>query len=372
MKKPGYILVLTLLIVSLAIALISVVVRESFSYAHQSHLVVDKERARLLVMSSFAIVESQLSHVVAKEKEKKEEGQPQRAAQQQQQQKATDKEKLEPLQEWLLKVMQIINRWQTIKLSGDNLEGEIRWYLASEQGKIPLSLFEDELFGAQPEAAQQKPEKPNGQVQPPPGQAASKEQQTQKKSPLSFFDQLIKKERAVTIQEGLRKFVGSYQRMPEDITELLRYPSFVAFKEKMFMTPDAKKPFFLMDLFTSLPSKGINPWLLSASLKTLLGISAKESKADKALVKRMKGRVRWENEWDTLFSQFYGKKFNALEKGFGDYLSSEFEAQSFSVVSYCTVASVTFKLYALFERTKPDKDESSESVLFKVTKLVWL
>lgn len=368
-KKPGYILMLTLLIMSIAVALISVVVQQSFSFQRQSRIAADKDRARMLVTSSLALVESQLSLVIPEEKESKDASRAPAAGERQTGQQNEDKkDKLEPMQEWLLKAMPLINRWQTVTLSGDNLDGKIAYYIAAEQGKIPLGLFEVELFQEGDQKSKEQEQKDSRQGAQGPAGAT----QTEKKSPLSFFDELIKKEHGISIQEGLKKFVGTHRRMPEDVTELLRLPSFIKMKERTYVTQDEKKPFFLMDLFSSKKSKGINPWLLSASIKTLLGIKAAKGTADKGLVKKMRGRLRWDKDWDTIVAQLYGKKFDALPKGLGDYLSPEFEANSFSVVSYCTVGSVTLKIYALFERIEPEEELSPKSVIFKATKLIWL
>ncbi len=365
MKKPGYILMLTLLITSIAVALLSVIVQQSFSYQRQARITTDKARARLLVSSALALVESQLSLIVEKDKGTKQssaegEGGPK-------------KEQLDPTQEWLLKVLAIINRWQKVQLSGDDLEGEIRLYVAAEQGKISLSLFEDELFGEESDEQKKEAEQnPQAGKQGATGNRMPKVE-AGKKSALTFFDQLVKKEHAVSIKEGLTKFVNTHRRMPEDITELISFPSFIPMKERLFMGEESKKPFYLMDLFSGKKSKGINPWLLSASLKTILGIaSSKGASGDRALVKKMRGRARWEQEWDKILAPLYGKKFDALEKGFGEYLASEFEGEAFSVVSYCTVGGVTLKIYALFERSEAGEDISPKSSVFKATKLYWI
>ena len=66
------------------------------------------------------------------------------------------------------------------------------------------------------------------------------------------------------------------------------------------------------------------------------------------------------------------EKVSRLEKGIAQLFSSEFEATAFSVVSYCTVGSITQKIYALIELSEPGPEVSSKSMIFRVSKLYWL
>lgn len=370
MKKPGYILMLTLLMTSIAVALISMVVQQSFAYQRQARLAANKARTRLLTISSLALVESQISLILEQESATK-------ASPQSKQESGDKKDELEPIQQWLLKLLGILNRWQTLTLTDDGLEGEIRYYIVSEQGKIPLSLFEDELFQEGQEKKEQEQPTQNGangnNERRGNGQRGSPDD-GKKTTPLTFFNEIIAREHAIKLRESLKSFVESARRMPEDITELLTIPTFKTVAEPFFVEREvSKKPFYLMDLFTAQKSKGINPWLLSASLKTVLGIASTQAVApDKAVVKKMKERMRWAQEWDKVLAPIYGKKLEALGKGFENYLADEFVAQSFSVVSYCTVDGITLGIYALFERTEPGPDSSPKSQIFKATKLYWL
>ena len=68
-NKQGYIIMLTLLIISMAIVLITAVVRESLSYQRQVRAAQDKSNARLLALSSLELAMSQLSFIPPQEKE---------------------------------------------------------------------------------------------------------------------------------------------------------------------------------------------------------------------------------------------------------------------------------------------------------------
>ncbi len=415
-KKPGYIIPLTLLIVSLAVVLITAIVRESFSYQRQVRLAQDRARARLLVLSSLELMLSQVSFVVPKEKaaEREKKGE--------QREKAPDKgakdapeakkdEVSEPLAQWMLKLLPLLNRWHTVELAsgGEPIEGTISYYIACEQGKISLDALLKDLKkqGKQTaekeeekSAAGQAPSQPGAQGQSaagkstsgqpstgqlptaPPGQLTSnqpgapkkeeeKPGQAQKRSLITVVDELFKKEKEISIKEALKKV----DTILEDPTDLLKISQFAKLRDGVFVSQEMpKRPLFLMDLFTvQEDATKLNPWLLSQSVKTLLDLKEnKEVKIDKNFVKNIKPKANWAQDWDKGLAKLHGKKFAALEKPIADLFSSEFEATAFSVVSYCKVGMVTQRIGALLELTEPSPEISPKSYIFKVTKLYWL
>jgi hypothetical protein len=176
------------------------------------------------------------------------------------------------------------------------------------------------------------------------------------------------------MKEAFKMFLSQQNRLPEDATELLRIPYFAKLKDRLF-TPLKKehRGLYIMDLFTVRPkgSETVNPWLLTASAKTLLGIR-ETGEFDEELVKKIKPNMNWEKEWDEVLAPRYGITFSAFDPSIQKVFASAFEAKAFSVVSYCTVGSVTQKLYAVLDVAEPEKDLSPKSVIFKVTKLYWL
>lgn len=350
MKKPGYILMLTILGIAVAVGLITVVVQQAILYQQQTRLALDKSQARQLVFSSLELALSQVSLVLPKEdNEKKEE----------------KKEELKPYQRWLLRVLSKINKWHTYELTED-LEGTITYYLASEQGKINLSSFESELQGiqqpkkdAQPSAKQQSA-----------GQAAKADEKKEEVSPLQAVDELIKKEKDIGIKDALKRFYSQFRRVPEDITELLKIERFKEFKDQLFMTPGDSKKIVLTDLFTVRHNEKMNPFLFTKSVKKLLGL--KDGIIDEEMVKKIQPKFDWAQEWDKLLVDTYGKKFSSLPEGISTLFATEFGVTGFSVVSYCTVGTITQKVFAVLELTEPGPDISPKSLVFKVGKLYWL
>ena len=212
MNKPGYIIMLTLLIISSAVALITVVVRESFRYQAQTRLARETSYVRLLVFSSLECVLSKLSLVLPKEEKTG---------------KANEsKEEESELPTWAAKVIPVLNKWQ--KIESPEIEGTISYYLASEGGKFNLTDFDAELGG-------EKIEKQEGEEKE---KAAAAETNKEHPSPFAAFQELLKKETNIRLKEALVQFKRQYERMPEDVTELLKIPLFTPPKDRLFVTKE--------------------------------------------------------------------------------------------------------------------------------------
>lgn len=186
----------------------------------------------------------------------------------------------------------------------------------------------------------------------------------------SLIDEHFKKEKEVGIKDAL-----SGVESLEDATDFLKIPRLAKLKDSVFVTQDmSKRPLFLMDLFTAADrTSKVNPWLLSQSVKTVLGLKeTKEFKIDKKLIKKLKPQMNWAQDWDPIFEKAYGKKFSALEKPLAALFATEFEATAFFVVSYCKVGTAVQRMGALIELTEPGTGLSPKSFIFRVTKLYWL
>ncbi len=362
--RKGYIILLTLLVISAITVLLTSVVQQSFSYQAGVRLADDKARARILALSSLELAMSQLSTVVPKEEKK--EGKKDEEEQ--------TKDMLEPVQKWLLKVLPSINHWQTIEITEPGLEGTIKMYLACEEGKFNLAAFEEE--GKKKDESEENKEEPQEDKKKQPEKPKLKEQKEEpEQGPLAALDDLFKKIHDVSMKEAFKLFLSEHKRLPEDATELLRVSYFSKLKDRLF-TPlkQEHRGLYIMDLFTVRPkgSETVNPWLLTASAKTLLGIRESVGALDEEFVKKIKPNMNWEKEWDEVLAPRYGKNFAAFDPAIQKVFASAFEAKAFSVVSYCTIGSVTQKIYAVLEVAEPDEELSPKSVIFKVTKLYWL
>lgn len=360
--RPGYIILLTLLVLAGIVALLTTVVQQSFTYQRQARISLEKARARMLALSSLEIALSQLSTVVIEEETKKDSGK----------EKNQENEVLEPVQKWLLKVLPSINHWQKIVVEEEGLEGTIQLYLACEEGKFNIAAYKSEGL---PESEVQKENRPET-TEEQNKQPKKNPEKSNERGALEALDELFKKVNDVSMYEAFKRFLSDFNRLPEDPTELLRISYFAKLKDRLF-TPlkQDQRGLYIMDLFTLRPqaTEKVNPWLLTASAKTLLGIQEKKgSMSDAELVKKIKPQMNWETDWDAVLAPRYGKNFAAFDPALQKVFASAFEATAFSVVSYCTVGSITQRMYAVLEVTEPDKELSPKSVIFKVRKLYWL
>ena len=195
------------------------------------------------------------------------------------------------MQKWAAKVIPVLNRWQ--KIESSEIEGTVSYYLASEEGKFNLTDFDEEAEKPAEGEEKEKAEKP--------AEAAEA-----KVSPFTAFQELLKKETNIRLKDALIQFKTQNQRMPEDVTELLKIPSFTPTKDRLFVAKEeGKKAVFLMDLLTVRPEKGkLSPWLLTKSAKRILGIT-KEENPSKDVVKKLKPTTQWATEWDQVLAPVY-------------------------------------------------------------------
>ena len=355
--KSGYVLLVTLMLIALGIGLISTIVQRALSYQRLMHVVVDREKARLLALGGIEIALSQVSFI----QEDKPEQENNKEAQ----------EKLTPYQRWLMQLMPVINTWQQVTFSKDKdkLDGTLSLYISSEQGKFDLAKLLEAPSDTS-DTGNNKSEKNKAQEQV-----------------RAFVNELISKQasgiKLLDTAQQLQKQLG---RSLEDATELVRDKTVqTAFQDKLFVQQDKqekkdeKAGVYLTDIFTTRSRSGkLNPWFISKSLSTLMEFGYKHM--DQELAKQLRPKMNWATDWDKIFKNIYGKPYQSLPQALRDILNTEFEATAFLVISSATVGTVTQKLAALLEKSdflsQPYTTQKAipgpGSSVFAVTKLYWL
>lgn len=346
-NRSGYILILTLMIISVCVTIVTYLTTKSMVYSSLVRIMNEREKARQLAHAGIQLAFSQLS-VTADEKEENKEtpappeqktpgapgGPPQSSP-------AQDSKTL------LTTLLPNLNTVQTfvLKQKIDGIDGTVAFAISSEEGKININaLFDFEKQKFLNEGA-------------PEGDA--------KKFMQEVFAKIKEKTGGNNLFEPLQKFLKQRQYKLNEVTELLTIPGFEVFKESIWFAPQEKsvaKQLALTDIFTlHSQEQGIDPWLLSPSVRQALSISGKEEKntAINEALKNFKVNTVWQKDWDASLGALYGIPFTNLGKIIPSFLSTKFEPKIFSVVSYGTVGKTTYTLFAIIERMKDMRDKKT-------------
>lgn len=363
-NKQGYILILTFFFIAISVVLITGVLKQASNFQKNAGLMRDKEKAKLLVLSGVQLAMDQLSLIEEQEASQDSGGKPGS--------QPNEKEVQAFLAKWFNGVFPVINKWNTVNLTDSlfGVDGNIKYFISCEQGKIDLNNFANILEKESKQTDQQaKSVDAEGKTE-----ILSSQNTTNIKSFTSVIDELVKKEFKVNLIATLKE---AKDIIPlEDPTQLLKYKSFESAKDSLFLpldsnTADKKMPLTLMDLFTTMPGSGkLNPWFLSYSMARILGLQRKPDAKLADIVKQFKPKMDWEKEWDKTLAEIYGKQFKSIPKEITNMFSAECEATAFSVIIYAKVGPITQRLYAILERDNPNKI-SRKNIVFKITKIFW-
>lgn len=360
-QQRGFILVLTLLILSLAIIVVNQFFISGTTTVFFDRAMIDREKAKTLAYGAIQLAQSQL--VIIKEKE---ESSPEKKSASEKKDTAKQEKK------FLERIVPNLNRWQTIELTEkkDGINAIIKLCISSEDGKLNINHlydFEKKKFISF---------------------ASSKDTKTlDKKTDVSevgvLFESIQKLTESKDLLGSFEKFLKDRQYKLNDVTELLKNSDFQqAFKNKIFYEPPVKnqaskqykKNIYLMDLFTIFSATGkLEPWLLSDSVAAVLGLEraqADDTEKRKQLLadmlKEFKPSISLEKDWNTLFKPMYSKEFKSLKKEIHSMFQTTFSPQTFSVIIHATVGAITQKLYVILHRTNQEDFQQ-----FNIQRLYW-
>lgn len=346
--RNGYILVLTLIIMSLLTIVVTQMYYIGSSFSSFATLAHKREQAKILALDGVYLACGQL-HMSAPKDDKTPKQVPTA-------QKTPGQPPEDPIKLLLQKILPVLNTWQTVvfKTPQDRMDGTLQLYITCEEGKIHLNdlltLITDSNLSKEKRAFVVRL---FGKIADLSGAHADLYKGAQE-----YFEQ--------------RKHVWL-----NDISELLNVPAFSVFNEKLFVAPPVgktqKHEIFLTDLFTPQSSCGkLDPWVFSVSVKEVLGIGASsETKIQeglKAALVNFKKNYSWPADWNILFKPAYGVEFASLGKEVSAYLTTSFDPVAFCVASYATVGTVTQGVYALLLKKK----QPDQSVTFAPIKFYWI
>lgn len=344
-NKDGYLLVLTVMLLSIILIIVSHLAHRSVIQIYFDNTMIEREKAKVLAQSGIQLALHQLIESGKPEEQKEQKDQ---------------KTKENPQQKFLEKIVPSLNRFQefTLKKSIDGIDGTIKIALCCEDGKININELFD--FG-------QKKFKNEGK------------NQDGKKIAQDVFASLKKFINNKDLFGPFEQFLKQRLYPLHDVTELLTIPEFQkAFKVTIFYEPPTKehpttKSIYLTDIFTVFSNHvTLQPWLLSDCVCALLNLKRAEfndyEKREKYLQKNIPAEQQGVAQvWDKQLQPLYGKEFKALPKSIQELLQS-FEPRVFSVLSYGTVGNMVQKLCAIIEK----KSTSVEGQEFIIKKVYWL
>jgi len=364
LNKSGYILVLTLMILSVLVVVVTSMFFNETAHSALTKTIVDREKAKMLALGGLQLAISKLT--IIPDKKSKE----QKEVKEQKEKKETEPKGKEQAAEQknevklLAKILPSLNRWQTVNLNeaNDGINGTIKFSISSENGKININQLYDfskhKFIGA----------------------GATTQFNAQKF--LTDISAKIRDYAQKDIFRGLQQFLQNRKFPLNDVTELLEIPEFAYFKDYVFYEPSSgegkqKRPIFLTDIFTTWTSSyKLQPWVLSDSVSDLFGLNRSQAgdmenrkKLTEQGIKNFKPNIQWKTEWDKVLKPIYGREFNTLNKQIEFLFESQFGPKTFSVVSYGTVGDVTQRIFAIVEIVTSGNNEVA---VVKIKKLYWI
>lgn len=346
---PGYILLLTLMLLSIGVLLVTQISHRGMVHIHFDQTMIEREKAKQLALGGVQLAISKLSIQEKKEEPKGNQ---------------KEKEQKEDKQDFIKKWAPFINRWEvfTLKEEVDGIDGKVQFAISCEQGKIDINEFYD--F----KEHQFKGEKEKGGGN--------------KKLMQELFARMKKFTNNKDLFASFEKFLKERTFPLNDPTELLSISDF----QKVFLTdifyqpPDKnsnKKPsIYLTDVFTTFcHTTTVQPWFLSDSLLEVLNLKRagidEIPKREKQIEQSLKEKNLKDTAqiWDKQLQPLYGKDFKSLPKEFQQIMDPLFEPTTFSVLSYGTFGAITQKIFAIIEKSSSAKKDDTP---FVVKKLYWL
>jgi len=359
-QKQGFIIPLTLMIISISVMIVSYIYVRSTVFVPYMGVMAKREQAKMIALGGVNIA---LAQIMQQTKIKDKDGKEQ---------------KDDPAKQLVKNILPALNRAQTFKLTQavDGINAEIQITISCEAGKIPINEvydFETQKFLELEDGSAQNVVIPPGGKKP--------EKKTWKDILQELFKRIETQTGGKKLFEAFEKFLKTRQYKVNDVTELLTIKEFDVFKHAVwYEAPQQKKekkgekkhPLYLQDLFTITSSNKINPWYFSDSLGVVLDlprakageIKDREKKVSK-WVQNFKPTISWKTEWEKQLKPVYGVDLQNLPKGIEMTFDNEHVPEYFSVISQGTVDQVTQRLVAII---KADSKSQSPSIY----RMYWL
>ncbi len=365
-QQPGYILLITFLILALCSTLVSVFLTKGMTHKKLAAALLEQEKINQFALSTPALAQSFLSFSaqdLKPEKNASEEKPPGEL-------KPAD-EKVNFSKKLLEKVLPFVNKTQLFKMKEMEKDFPVVVNLTffCESGKININGLYDlvnKSFYNEGVAGKDR-----------------------KIFATWLFEKIAKITEQTSLFQPFLEHVKQRKTPFNDVTELLAIKEFAAcFSQDVFYESyesdrdlDKKnQKLFLTDIFTvASESDTIQPWLLSPSVCVLLDIAHKGNKQENFGIKEdkkidltsFKQQVDWQQDWDIVMKPLYDVSFNKIPEPIRPMLSTQFSVNTFSVLVRITKETIEDEnkdvggIFAILKEKKlPD-----DSIMYDVIKI---
>ena len=343
--KRGYILFLLFTVLSVCSILISLYFSQVLVYRQLMHVLINKEKTNRLALSAVSLVQG----LMTPKDEKKEEKQATIPAPDAKEVKLSEDQKI------LIQLFDCWNKELSYQLNSkdDGLDAKITFNLQSEQGKLNLNGlydFEKKKFLFEGAANDRK------------------------KLCNWIFEKIAVITKKPTLFPAFEKYLAKRDFDINDVTELLSIKEFAdVFGEDLFITFEPTKDqnpveqpqknefskIFLTDLFTvSTEQDTINPWLFSPSWCKILDLKPKQKLTDeekKKIFSQIAKTAHWESDWNENLKDFYQKEYKDLPQEIKTILTTEFEANIFSLLLKVNIGETNSTIFTIVKTKAKDR-----------------
>jgi hypothetical protein len=347
--KRGYILFLLFTVLSVCSVLISLYFSQVLVYRQLIQVLINKEKTNRLAQTGISLVQA----IMMSPEEKKEATIPAPNA------KTTE---LSPQEKLLIQLFDCWNKELSYQLSSkdDGFDAKIFINVQFEQGKLNLnSLFDFEkkkfLF-----------------------EGTDKDR---KKLCVWLFDKIAALTKKPSLFVPFEKYLKERDFDINDVTELLSIKEFAdIFQSDLFITFEEQKSenpslepqktnqakIYLTDIFTVCTEKDtINAWVLSPSWCKILDLKPKQKLSDEEKKKifsqiankdlaAQANNSSFEKNWNKNLTDFYQKEYKDLAKEIKTILTTEFEANIFSLLLKANIGETNSTIFTIVKAKAKD------------------
>lgn len=336
-KKKGFILILTIFVLSLVVAMVTYLATTLNSSQAMSSVMIDRSRARNFALNGIELVRGALAHVDGPKGDKSE-------------------------FEWLVRN---INRWQRYELQDGvgEIDGTLHIYVTCEEGKVNLN----DMFDVKKKKFEIEQNSYFKDLWERIG---------------TLFKQSGKTKSTTSLKEFLLKHLKDRTVELDDLSEIFAEESLARVPPIFPLVPEIDKDgkeqkaiLGFTDLFTALDeSHKLQPLFFAPGMCDLYGFKqlpsdlAGREKIIKDLANLKKTDISWAREWDKTLGPLFGKKYEQLEGLIRFSLAKEIAVHTISVLCYGKLGEVTVGVCAILRRHATQE----KKVVYQVKKLYWI